>query len=642
MIIASLYPCPWDVQDRHDVSAAIIKDDDIYAYEEDKLTTVKSEMTVKFPERSLMMGCKELNMLPSQIDKWIFPTPSESPSMKEQYLFFSWIFKAFKETWKDFEKWYEKHVFFVPHQLSHAALAVYASRFNECAFICQDGGGDLGDPRDLIMGEYKSGEFNIINQHEGLQNICVFHDHLTDTMGFTGNDNGKTSGMAAYGNLDKKLLNEMESLMSFDNGGITFKRERFGRTEVQLHKINPSAYSRFKIFNKYPSNTNILQLGLSHLPQDIAATGEFALHDMFVKYLRSIKSKTSMEKAVFSGGLFQNVSLNYKILESGVFKEVFIPMAPSDSGLSLGAALYINNKDGERKRTETLTPFIGPSFKKEEITKLLDQFRLNYTKEKDISLKAAKLIDSGKIVGWFQGRGEYGPRSLGNRSILADPRDASSKARINQLLKKRDWFMPYAPSILEEKLHEWVDIPHESPYMQIAFKVKKEKAELIPAAIHVDGSSRFHVVNKKENEKYWQLIKYFEDITKIPMVLNTSFNRHGISTISTPRQAIEHLLEGCADVLIMDDYMIEFEQNRKYSRRKISEKPEHVCLKEDCIRRIKDIYEYDKREKYEKYLENLSNFIKVDIKPGMEDEIYIENEKKSLKESIDVLIKKIN
>src|SRR3989338_9993 len=168
MIIASLYPCPFEVQDRHEFSAAIIKDGEIYAYEEAKLTTVKNDGTVRFPERSLMMGCKELGIVPAMVDLWVFPTPSKAVDLDEQFVFFSWLFKAYKGKKEDFPQWYERHVRFVDHQLGHAALAVLGSGFQECVFLRQDGGGDFGDSRDLIFGEYNDGKFKIASEHFGL------------------------------------------------------------------------------------------------------------------------------------------------------------------------------------------------------------------------------------------------------------------------------------------------------------------------------------------------------------------------------------------------------------------------------------------------------------------------------------------
>ncbi len=618
MIIASIYPCPFDVQERHDLSAAIIKDGVVYAYEEDKLTNVKHENTVKFPERSLMMGFKELNILPSAVDKWVFPTPSRPVELKDQYLFFSWRFKAFKGTFEEFPAWFRANVHFVDHQIAHAANAVITSGFEECAFLCQDGGGDLGDNRDMIFGEYKDGEYHVKREHRGINTICSFHAFLTDSLGISGGDNGKTSGLAAYGEVQDELGKEYSGLLAVRENGIDFARKRYGITEVNLKKIRPDEYETGKIFYHFPSDTNLLRLSLGYLQKDIAATGEHILRSTFLELVKRLRKETRLNKIVLSGGLFQNVALNNAILESKLFDEIFIPMGPSDAGLSLGQALYIDRKFAIRKTQRMLTPYIGPSYSQSEIQKLLDRFRLNYCFERDVAKRAAELIAQGKIVGWFQGKGEFGPRSLGNRSILADPRTMSSKTRVNQFLKKRDWFMPYAPSIQEEYLDEWVELPQKSPYMQIAFTVKNSKRPLIPAAVHVDGTSRFHVLSREDNEKYWNLIEHFRRITGLPLVLNTSFNRHGIATISTPRQAVEHLLEGCMDYLAIDDFLIDLTENRIVSDLVMEEKDEDVLLREDCIAWLTDVFTHGSPQQITDYLGRLSSFLAIPV--GLEGE----------------------
>ncbi|MGA1823495.1 MAG: carbamoyltransferase C-terminal domain-containing protein [bacterium] len=641
MIIASLYPCPFDPDARHDANATLIKDEALYAYEEEKLTMIKREETARFSERSLMMGCKELHVLPSEIDIWVFPKMAKPVDLNEMFYFFSAIFKAYTGSRDDFPQWYDTHVYFVDHQLSHAAIAVFASGFKECAFLCQDGGGDSGDHRNLIFGEYKNGEFHVLKSDSGLLNICSYHGFLSDVIGFARGDNGKTSGLAAYGRVQPELLKRFQTLLTVQEDGILFTKKQYARSEVNLGKVRPFEYSRAKIFNTYPSDNNIFRMSLDHLPHDIAATGEYVLQKAFLDFLKQVKKYTSMDKIAFSGGLFLNVAINNKILESGIFNEIYIPMAAGDSGLSLGGALYIKNKEKKIDQKGMLTPLLGPSYDTNEIHALLDRFRLNYREVGDIANECARLIAEGNVVGWFQGRGEYGPRSLGNRSILADPRNARSKIRINQLLKKRDWFMPYAPSIMAEHLCEWVTNPHEAWYMQIAFKVFEEKRHMIPAAIHTDGSSRLHVVRREVNDKYWRLLDCFRKITGIPLVLNTSFNRHGISTISTPRQAIEHLLEGCMDYCALDDFLIEFSANRIVSASMPHEKEEDVCLAEDCIRRLKIVAAHATGDQVSEYCKNLSSLVGVTITLNG-GKFLIHNKELPLGEAIDFLIRLVN
>jgi carbamoyltransferase len=261
--------------------------------------------------------------------------------------------------------------------------------------------------------------------------------------------------------------------------------------------------------NTSPSDTNLLQEVLGFLPQDIAATGEYVLQKCVLRLLKQLKQITSQRKLVLTGGLFQNVALNCAILEAQIFDDVFVPMAPSDAGLSLGLALFakesLNQSENQYsvKVREECNPYIGPSFTRSEIQKELNNHRLIYSEVANIEKVAAELLTEGSVIGWFQGRAEYGPRSLGSRSILADPRKFDSKSRVNQLLKKRDWFMPYAPSMLEEYSRDWLEIDKFSPYMQFALKIKSEKQKLIPAAVHVDGTSRVHSVRREWNAKYW-------------------------------------------------------------------------------------------------------------------------------------------
>jgi carbamoyltransferase len=621
MIIASIYPCPYDPQIRHDLNAALIRDDDIYAYEEDKLTGIKNEYTVQFPERSLMMGCKELGVAPRDVDVWVLPTPREPPRMEIQFMFFATLIKAYEGGFEDFESWYRDHVRFVDHHICHASAAIQTSGFEECAFVSQDGGGDMGDPRDMIFGEYSDGKLDVIGEHKGLYNICSYHAFVTDACGFGGGENGKTSGLASYGTVQPSLLDALRTLIRVDGDGLTFDRERYSRTLVNLRKVRPQEYDRNKIFLQVPSETNVLRMAAGYLPQDIAATGEALLQEVFLKFLERVKSRVRSRKIVFSGGLFQNVALNRAIAASGMFDACFFPMASSDAGLALGAALKVK-KDIELETGKAanaaapmpLSAFVGPSYPDAEIEALLDRFRLRYAQSSDPSEEAAELLSAGNVVGWFQGRAEHGPRSLGARSILADPRSLESKQRVNQRLKRRDWFMPYAPSILEEHFEDWCESPVYSPYMQIAFTVPEGLREKIPAAVHVDGTSRINVVRKTDNPGYWRLIDGFRRRTGLPIVLNTSFNRHGIPTISSPRQAIEHLMEGCMDYLVIGQFVVRFADNRRTPDVVDTLMSEDDLLVQDCIDRIPVVARMGTAADLSNYLERLSRLVGAPVR----------------------------
>ncbi len=591
MIIASLYHCPFDDgQLAHDMSVAIIKDNKIFAYEEEKLTTTKNESTVKFPERSLVAACKQLDIQLSDITDWVFPTPSRKITINEFKIFFCDLLKAKNyNSKKKFKLWLKKAIHYVPHHISHASLAFFTSRFNKAAFLTKDGGGDKGDLRGFVFGEFFQKKLIIKNQRYDFQNLSLFHDYLTDSLGFSYFNNGKTSGLASYGNVIPELKLKFSKLLDVTKKGIIFHNKRFKISKPKFEKFNSSAYERYKIFRSYPSDTNIFRISSSYPKADIAATGEQILKEKLIELLRILKKNTKMKNLVCSGGLFQNVALNNAIINSGLFEKYYFPMANSDSGLSLGAALFIRHVVKKiKKSNKDFNCYLGPSFSKNEIQKELDSFRLIYTFEKNnFEKKIAKLISEGNVIGWFQGRGEYGPRSLGNRSILADPRRLSSKTRVNQLLKKRDWFMPFAPSMHFSYAKKITGSNFLSSYMQIAFNIKKKFANHIKAAIHVDNTSRIHIVSKEYNFKYWKLLNEIKKIIGVPVVLNTSFNRHGIATISTPRQAIEHAIEGCMDYLAIDNFLVKVSKNRKFkklSKKIISEK---ISLINDEILRLK-------------------------------------------------------
>jgi len=641
MIIASMYPCPFNMEEIHDQNSTIIFNENFFSYEEEKLTSIKEESTVRFPERSLMMGMKELNLYPEQIDFWVFTKPPKV-NLEEMYYFFTNIVKAFNGNRIEFKKWYKNKVKFLDHQISHASLATYGSGFEKCAFLCLDGGGDPGDQRNFIFGEFVNNKFKIFRSNKGLKNIGAFHSFIADSLGFAGNENGKVSGLAGYGNIIPELEIELKKLIKIGNNGIVFNRKRFNPTKVRLSKIRAKEYSRLKIFNTFPSNTNIFQISSKYLPQDIAATGEKVFQESVLKLIQLLKKETKLKKIVFSGGIFQNVSLNNLILKSEIFEEVYFPMASGDNGQSLGTALYFKNQYKKSLKNKEITPLLGPSFSDFEIEDLLKKSRINYVKEKNIEKKVAKLISENNTIGWFQARGEYGKRSLGARSILGDPRKLESKSRINQLLKKRDWFMPYAPSVLEEYLSDYVKFPKKSAYMQIAFDVKKDKKNDICSAVHVDGTARIHTVKKSVNPKYWNLINEFRLITGIPIILNTSFNRHHIPTISEPRQAIEHLLDGCMDYLAIGNFLVSFKDNRIADEPFRKEESEEYSLKKDCIIRLSNLLEHEKNmENVIEYVQRLAKFLQIRLsydgkKFRLENKVVLENkiEEKLLKELV--------
>ena len=562
-IIASIYPCPFDDQIRHELNASIFCNGEIYAYEEAKVTSVKNDGTPIFPERALFLGFKQFNILPKEVSLWVLPTPIKIDYSK-LHKFFSFI-KAFNLNKQEFKKWVNKKVVFVKHHDLHTHLAIKSSKFEKGIYINIDGGGDLGDNRHTTWGHFQKNNLKEYGYLRGLNSLANFHSFVTEFCGFNV-ENGKTSGLASYGEVIPKLKSSLKKIIHLNNSGIYFNRERYNITNPDVSRMNPDSYDRTKILRSEISKTNIFNICKGYLPHDVARTAEEIISEFLITFLKKIKKKyfKNYEKIVFSGGLFLNVKINNDIEKSKIFKHCFFPMAPSDSGLSLGG-IFSQNKKIKKKFFGKfgLTPLLGPSFNDASIKKLIDNFRLYYIKPKNLAKDIANEIINQKIVGVFNGRAEFGQRSLGSRSILADPRNINSKNKINQKIKRRDWFMPFAPAILDNKYNSFFKSKMPSMYMQLAEEINTSYKKNIPSAIHVNNTCRVQFVDKKIFPFFWKVINEFFQKVKIPMLLNTSFNRHGISTICSPRQAIEHLLEGSVDILYLEKYKIDLKKNRK-------------------------------------------------------------------------------
>ena len=563
--IASIYPCPFDGQLRHEFNSSVFSNGELFAYEEAKITSVKNDPTAMFPERSLIMGLKQLNLKASQIDLWILPKP-KNVDPENLYLFFSDLFKAFTGKKKLFNRWIKKRIKFLKHHEMHIYSAIGTSRFKKGIYLSADGGGDEGDRRNFTWGHFNNLKIKEYKYLKGLNSLANFHAFITEFCGFR-DQNGKVSGLSAYGKIQKDLKKKLEDTLVISDKGIYFNRIRKNITQPNLKNFDCNSYDRVKIFRSDISKTNIFEICKGYLPQDVALTGEIILSEQINIFLKKIKKKffKNFENIVFTGGLFLNVKINESIQKSNIFKNCFFPVAPSDSGLALGGVLSQNIKLKNKYFGKFgITPYLGPSFDEVEIKKQLKNFKLNYSMPKKIEKDIAIEIRKRKIVGIFFDRAEYGQRSLGNRSILADPRDKLSKERLNQKIKKRDWFMPFAPAVLDKSYKSYFNYNYPSYYMQKAVKINDVVSKYIPSAVHVDKTSRVQFVDKKISPKFWNIINEFYKITGLPIVLNTSFNRHGISTICSPRQAVEHLLEGSIDILYLEKYKVSFLNNRKY------------------------------------------------------------------------------
>ena len=296
---------------------------------------------------------------------------------------------------------------------------------------------------------------------------------------------------------------------------------------------------------------------------DIAASAQLVLEDILLKMVNHVHKKTGMVNLCFGGGVALNGVANYRILKEGPFENLHIPPSPGDGGSAVGCAQYLyychdKNKRMMEDNVERIKNniFVGPSHSNDEIKSFLDTNKIDYKFLETNSLlqTVAKLIVEGNVVGWYQGKMEWGPRALGNRSIIADPRNAKMKDILNEKIKHRESFRPFAPCILEEYTSEYFDVDVSSPYMLLVAPVKKP--EKIPAVTHVDGTSRLQTVSKDINLLFYNLITEFYKITGVPVLINTSMNVRGEPIVDTPEQAYNMIVKTDMDYIVMGDYII--------------------------------------------------------------------------------------
>ncbi len=276
------------------------------------------------------------------------------------------------------------------------------------------------------------------------------------------------------------------------------------------------------------------------------------------RILNKLHQRTSLKRLCLAGGVALNSKANGKILASGLVDHVFIQPASGDDGVCLGAALAPHLEGGGKLPVRRMRhAYLGPEFCDTEIEKALRTYKLRYTRLSDSAATAAELLDSGRILGWFQGRQEFGPRALGNRSILADPRDPEMNTKVNNAVKFREWWRPFAPSVLAEAAHDYLESAFDSPFMILTAQVKPEKRAVIPAVTHVDGSARPQTVEPEVNPLYWRLIREFGERTGVPVVMNTSFNLRGEAIVTSPTDAVRTFFSSGMDALVIGSFLVE-------------------------------------------------------------------------------------
>ena len=435
--------------------------------------------------------------------------------------------------------------YFVDHHDAHVASSFLVSPFSESLILCVDAVGD-GHCTSVYYGS-KNKMTRIIDVRYP-NSVSHIYTLMTYYLGFYGRGNQyKVMGLSSYG--APKYYEQLKEIISFNDNGYELQRKYY---DMKPNIIFSSYF--YKIFGPPRGKDE----AITDRHADMASSVQKLFEEVVYHICQLAKEKHFSDNLCMTGGSALNCVLNGKLISKKLFKNVFVPPGASDCGTAIGAAFYYNNIECGNDRNFLLKhDYWGNEFSDAEVKHKLNELSINYEHVKDPAKTAAQTLSDDKIVGWFQGRMEYGPRALGNRSILADPRSKRNKDRINQTIKFREEFRPFAPAIINEQVDDYLEKPScLSPFMSHAFLVKSQKRSEIPSVVHIDGSARLQTVNEYDNALFYNLIKEFYGLTGIPVVLNTSFNLAGDAIVCKIEDAVNTFNKSAIDVLIIGNYVI--------------------------------------------------------------------------------------
>ena len=580
----------------HDSAAAIIVDGEIIAAaQEERFTRKKHD--ARYPKNAINYVLKEVGLKLNEVDHLVF---YEKPFLKferllETYIGFSpcgfrsfsmsmplWLseklfqkkmlFDALKEQDNNFND--IKKINFSEHHLSHAASAFFSSPYEEAIILTLDG---VGEWATTTVSLGKNNKINILKEIHFPHSLGLLYSAFTYFLGFKVNSGEyKVMGLAPYGEPRFKDIILDKLIDVKEDGSFRLNMDYFNYA-IGLTMTNNKFAKLFNMKRREPENE------LSQIHMDMAASIQAATEEIVLKITRFLSKEFKLENLCMAGGVALNCVANGKILKEGLFKNIWIQPASGDAGGALGAAqaFYYQELDNKRKilKTDSMNgSYLGPQFTDDQVEDELKSVGANYKKlTLDQVIKdTAKALSEEKAVGWFQGRMEFGPRSLGNRSIIADPRSDKMQKNLNLKVKYRESFRPFAPAVLFEKVSEWFEINSESPYMLLVADVKKSKQlqmtneqknlfgidklnvkrSSIPSVTHVDYSARIQTVNKETNPMFHKLIEEFERITKYPILVNTSFNVRGEPIVCSATDAFNCFMGTDLDVLICNNFIL--------------------------------------------------------------------------------------
>ena len=592
----------------HDSAATLIKDGEIIAAAQEERFSRKKHDD-RFPNKAIIYCLKSQNINLENIDLIIY---YENPFLKFSRLINTFLaiapqgleaFIAAAKVWlkgkllikviirrnlkhiqfnlNNKKKFKLPKIIFSKHHLSHAASAFFPSPFKESVVLCMDGVGEWTTTSAWIG---RSNKLRKLWEIRFPHSLGLLYSTFTYYCGFKVNSGEyKLMGLAPYG--EPKYVSKIkDNLISIKDDG-TF---RLDMSYFKFHRGFTMTSNKFHtLFGRLPRKSGEK---ISQFDMDLAASIQLVTEEIVIKLSNSLREETGIRNICLAGGVALNCVANGKLLKHNIFDDIWIQPASGDAGGSLGAALagwyqYMNQKRIVEKKDKMKGTYLGPEYTNSEIIKYLESINAPFTILKDQELfdKAAELIDEGKVIGFFNGPMEFGPRALGARSIIGDPRNLEMQSVMNLKIKYRESFRPFAPSILEEDVKSFFELDHKSPYMLLVSNIKKnlrkemnsyqmklfgiEKLNIcrssVPAITHVDYSARIQTVSKKMNPRYYGLIKSFKDRTGCPLIVNTSFNVRGEPIVCTPKDAYRCFMRTEMDVLILQNQILFKNQQNK-------------------------------------------------------------------------------
>ena len=544
----------------HESAAALLVDGELVAaVEEERFNRIKHAKEAdwdnphQLPERAIRFCLKQAGLTARDIDHVGY---SFDPKLRRKRYRAEWWGQKVEETFQvrlgqvqsAVEEFLGRSLgqrfHFVPHHLAHAASAYFPSGFDRAAILTVDG---IGESAGSSLAKGVGTRIQSVETFEYPHSIGFLWEEFSGYLGFSNYDASKVMGLAAYGN-PEIFRQQFESILRAETENYGVAQDFLG---VQLDK-----FVRMEAMFGPPRG---MEDEILPRHADIAAALQAATDAAVMALVRRAKRKVPFDNLCIAGGVALNCVTNEVITRSGEFANVFIPSAPHDAGTAIGAAFAVHCAKQKRPPQRGYsTPYFGPSFKRADILAAVKSAGLNARRSKSPARDAADMIADGKIVAWFQGRMEFGPRALGNRSLLADPRRPELRNILNQKVKHREDFRPFAPSVLAEHADEWFEVGAHSvshAFMLFAPEVKPGKRDRIPAVVHKDGTARVQLVSRKSNPRFHEVISAFFAKTGVPLVVNTSFN-DSEPIVCTPTDAIVTFRKSGIDALFMDDVVL--------------------------------------------------------------------------------------